>query len=310
MDYRSRWEEVPLDVLYQQILILDNSLDILTFCYDPYIESKICQDKNGLIWKLLYKRDLSESFVLGPTENLMDRYLQITQKCKTLEIEDLLWFASENGYENLIRKIPFSDLPLITLSQVLNFAAHYGQLEIVKCLIEKGVDFHFHDEKVLRCAAEWRQFEIVKYLIEKGANLRAYDDATLIWAAENGQLEMVEYLIERGADIHADGEQSLKMASINGHWEMVKYLIEKGADLHSWDVKPLKWAAKSGHLETVKYLIEKGANIHANNEEALIWAAHYGYVETVKYLIEKGANVQIALNHSTERGISFLTNIN
>ena len=37
MTYQSRWEKLPLDILYQQILILEDPLEILTFCYDPYI---------------------------------------------------------------------------------------------------------------------------------------------------------------------------------------------------------------------------------------------------------------------------------
>ena len=165
MTYQSRWEQLPLDVLYQQILILEDPSDILTFCHDPYINSKICQDKNGLIWRLLCQRNLSDLFVLKVEETLMDQYLKVIQTYKTLNIIKRLYFVAENGYEKLLKRMSLSELSMdmLMLSSALQFASEGGHLKIIKFLIKKGADLHFNREVPLRTAAHSGQLEIVKY---------------------------------------------------------------------------------------------------------------------------------------------------
>ena len=205
MTYHSRWEKLPVDVLYQQILFLEGPSDILTFCYDPYIESKICQDKNGLIWQLLYKRDISKNLTLKTGENLMDKYIDIYKKCETTKSKDqLLKFSIENGYEILIKLISLSGISLTLLSNILKLSIQKGNIEIIKYLInfsiseKDGQHFRSLKEKSLKWAAYNGNLEIVKYLIEKGSDLHFYNEDALQWAALRGQLEIVKYLIEIG----------------------------------------------------------------------------------------------------------------
>ena len=266
MTYRSRWEELPIDILYQQILSLEDPSQILTFCYDPYINSKICQDKNGDIWKLLFRRDLSEFPILIVNETLMDRYLDAIQKSKNLRMEKLLLFAAENGYEKLLKEIRLSTLTFDWLSTALRLAANNGHLPIVKYLIEKGIDSPLNHENALK------------------------------WAAQTGQLEIVKYLIEKNTDYHMYKDEALQAAAVNGYLETAKYLVENGANIHANHESALKWSARFGQLESVKYLIEKGADLHYDNEDALRRAVEDEHLDVAKYLIENGANVEVALN--------------
>ena len=246
MTYQSRWEELPLDVLYQQILSLEDPSQIFEFCYDPYINSKICQDKNGVIWKLLFQRDLSEFPVLKVKENLMDRYIEAIQKIKKLNTAQLSYFAAENGYEKLIQEIHPSDLSLSELDTALLGAANKGHIKIVKYLIENGADIHSSGE------------------------------GALLLATEKGYLEVVKYLIEHGSDIHANDNEALRLAAESGHLDIVKYLIniltlEKNSTLGQISPKEeenvdfindaLRLAAYNARLKVVIYLLENGANI-------------------------------------------------
>ena len=106
----------------------------------------------------------------------------------------------------------------------LKKAAKHGHLEIVKYLVEHGVDIHTQTDYALRFATEKGHLGIVKYLIENGADIHANNDFALRWAAFDGYLEIVKYLVEHGADIHAANDSALKGAAEYGHTEVVEYL--------------------------------------------------------------------------------------
>ena len=202
MNYHSRWENLPLDVLYKQILSLKDPSEILTFCYDPYINSRICLDKNGLIWKLLFQRDLSEFPILTVEENLMDKYVETMQKSKTYDMGTLLHFAARNGYEKLIKEISLSNISSNELSLALSGdAAYCGHLDIVKYLAEKGADFRNFNEYALRNASFMGHLPVIKYLIENGADIHVYDEYPLRWSIENRHSEVTQYLLKNGANI-------------------------------------------------------------------------------------------------------------
>lgn len=123
-----------------------------------------------------------------------------------------------------------------------------GHLEMVKLLIENGVDVdvkEFRDFTPLRIAARNGHADIVQYLVEKGATIdtRAMDGATpLEHAAAKGHTDIVKYLLEKGANpniIDKEGDFPLGEATKNGHLEIVKLLLENGAQLNVKDAKNL-----------------------------------------------------------------------
>ena len=97
-------------------------------------------------------------------------------------------------------------------------------------MLEHGADLHNKDE-ALKLAAEYGNLEVVKHLLELGANLHADNDWALRSAAAKGHLEVVKYLVEQGADLHAMNDWALRFAAKNVHLEVVKYFVERGADL-------------------------------------------------------------------------------
>lgn len=85
---------------------------------------------------------------------------------------------------------------------VFIWAAEAGRIDIVRLLVELGVDVNGKagDESALHCAARAGQLEVVKFLVEMGADVHArdrnYDGTPLGFANYKGQRAIVEYLLQ------------------------------------------------------------------------------------------------------------------
>jgi ankyrin repeat protein len=84
-----------------------------------------------------------------------------------------------------------------------------------------------------KTCAENGDIELVKSLLQEGVNIHIENNYALRWSSSNGHLEVVRYLVEQGADIHANNEYALRHAALNGYLEVVDYLIENGANIYN-----------------------------------------------------------------------------
>jgi len=112
-------------------------------------------------------------------------------------------------------------------------ATKNGNIELVKELIDAGVDVNLQDEDeetALILASVEGHIEIVKLLIEAGADLNIksrYGKTALMWTSQYGHTEIVKLLIDAGVDLNIkdiDGKTALDFASDKGHTEIVKLL--------------------------------------------------------------------------------------
>ena len=105
----------------------------------------------------------------------------------------------------------------------LGFATFFGQLTVVKTLLEAGADVNAASRESMKVtplasAAAAKQTEIARLLIEHGANVNARSAGghiPLHEAAANGNVELVKLLIENGVDLNArtdDGKTPLDFA--------------------------------------------------------------------------------------------------
>lgn len=194
---------------------------------------------------------------------------------------------------------PFSSLPV----QDLGRAVSYSDPDIVRCLLENGVNTEAVNHQGLTpllSAAAQGNLDIVKMLVEYGANMKAVDPenkTSLMWAVDNQHLEVLQYLIDNGGDIEARKEDDwtpLMCAAYDGSLEIVQCLVENGAVVNAVRNNgdtALDYAALHGHRETVLYLVEHGVDKRRLN---LIYSSSIGLLDRVKYLIEK--KVQILRN--------------
>jgi len=86
-------------------------------------------------------------------------------------------------------------------------------------------------------AAKYDNIEIVKYLLEEGMQVNDLNSGLLHAAAGNGNTELVKLLIEEGADIDSHDCYALYLASRDGFIETTKVLLEHGAKVPEYIIR-------------------------------------------------------------------------
>lgn len=183
----------------------------------------------------------------------------------------------------------------------LHLCSRDGNLEVVKFLLEKGVDIaskNNYGETPLHLSSENGKLEVVKFLLEKGADIeskfpfrRSPFPMDPLHELRKDKLKKGTWVSKKGKDY---GITPLHMAATSGsNLEVVKFLLEKGANIESKQLDrktPLHVAVESGDFDLVKLLLERGANIESNADGTPL---HNCYnLKIANLLLEKGANIE------------------
>ncbi|KAJ3279170.1 hypothetical protein HK104_001695 [Borealophlyctis nickersoniae] len=171
------------------------------------------------------------------------------------------------------------------------WAARKGHLELVRDLLDGGVDVHVDEDAALRLAAAGGHLEVVCLLLDAGANVHAMSYNSLAPAEARRRYSEVcrRRLLDSQADIPTIRGDSLFWAATFGHLEVVRLLLDAGANIHSWCDAPLIFAAHRGHAHVVRLLLDRGADINAQDGGALLHAAEEGHLEVVRVLLDRRA---------------------
>tara|TARA_R110000824_G_scaffold49484_1_gene138953 strand:+ start:176 stop:862 length:687 start_codon:yes stop_codon:yes gene_type:complete len=191
-------------------------------------------------------------------------------------------------------------------------AARFGDYEVAKLLIKRGVDVnalvthvgrhHRTDKNPLHWASEYGHAEIVKVLLEAGAEVNTpdtlydeddpYNDRTsLHYAAYYGHKNVAKLLIDNGADINAkdrEWDTPLHLAAEKGNTELARLLIDKGADVNAKYKNDVNGALN----QVVSYSGFSVRHTEKYGSSPLHRAADAGYTELAGLLIDKGADVK------------------
>lgn len=181
-------------------------------------------------------------------------------------------------------------------STPLEYAARYGNLDLVKYLIEEmsmEVDYadtgqgiskgYYSGNTALHKAAIHNRIEVARYLLDKGADLhregkKRADFTPLHYAASYGSLATAELLVERGADVNAAvqakfskrvGITPLHLAvEDDNNLPMVDFLLAKGANVDqpdSYGYTPLSYAEGHRNYYRGKSYEDEPKGGHNNN---------------------------------------------
>lgn len=184
---------------------------------------------------------------------------------------------------------PFKE-PDAILGQSLVVAANHNRIDVVKFLLEKGVNvnasLNFGDTALHQSVVKGH-LDVVKVLVEHGAdvNLRdhKFESTPVEWADHVGEDEVANYLLH-----HTPID--LQTAATFGHIERVKAILSSKSESPNGNNNggvPLRAAARYGHVEIVRLLLENGADATLTNAEgktALDWATENGHDTIVEIL--------------------------
>lgn len=181
-----------------------------------------------------------------------------------------------------------------SMEKILLTASSRGNKEIVKTVIEKGVNLsssYYKSISPLHVAISgYSKFEFsIKPFKDKEKILEDY-------------LEIIKLLIEAGADVNIknkEGETPLILSYITFNIEIHELLIKSGANLNEQDKNgytALMWSSCDSNVELTKLLIKEGADLDMQNNDgdtALIIASRENIREIIKLLIDNNADVSI-----------------
>ena len=187
-----------------------------------------------------------------------------------------------------------------------------GNLTSVKRMVTSGIGHNavLHSPKrweaatILSTAAYFGNLQMVRYLVESGASINFQDPGVrrnaLHWACMGNGTDVVKYLISCGADVNAldrDNMSPLMQAALHSHQAAVKELVEAGSCISYIDrlrCSALHYAAFHGDRLSVRSLILGGC-IHNNaifvKGTPLANLALIGDVDNVRLLLAAGCRV-------------------
>jgi ankyrin repeat protein len=218
-----------------------------------------------------------------------------------------------------------SDLPIYYVTPLI-FAIKLGRIEIVKYLVENGVDIEIIDlrnKTALDHACISNNLEIVKYLLDRGAKIKSLKrDALKSFPLEKGRTDLVKLLLEYSlmySDLLNECKHSLLLnyAICDKRLDLIKELIKNGADpnnklirnrtplMHICDVYDQNSDSSSNsdpnsnynsYRDIIKYLLDNGAYMDRycgkgeRGADPLMYACIKGNIDLVKIFIENGVD--------------------
>lgn len=186
-------------------------------------------------------------------------------------------------------------------------ASNYGNLEMVKYLVNEGMDIKIRTtdagsyKSALNFAVENDQYDSAKYLIEMGADINPFAlDVGLVdvldAAAKNGNLKIIKLILDNGYPLNNEKINTIIGYGLDSHnYELLKYFSENKDKYHykGFDYNlALEGKYSKVDLELAKFFIENGAKVNGSlgSSRLMISASTHGLTDIVEYLLKKGAS--------------------
>ena len=153
--------------------------------------------------------------------------------------------------KEFINKENYSDEQI---EKIFYYAAYFGNIEIAKLLIDKGIDVNIKSKCQNNCNCETTPLHI---------------------AIGGGNLKIVKFLVNNGADINAkaSGIAPLASAAKANRTKIMKYFIKQGADVNNSfynDKSIFYYPCERCHKEAIEILLKNKAEIDTNKQSEFI----------------------------------------
>ncbi len=153
----------------------------------------------------------------------------------------------------------------------LDLALISGQAEVVKLLVEHGVNLNVPRNPAFLRAVRYCGAEMVRYLHAHGAKPDKLNQtgSGAYTQAYYGNKANIPLIHELGLDIREHGGPVLRQAVSAHDVKTLTYLLDQGVDInynqpdmvYPYQATPLTVAARMGNMAMVKFLVEHGADV-------------------------------------------------
>lgn len=234
--------------------------------------------------------------------------LQHKAKYYVPEIEDTpLMISSQEGHLEIVNLVLDSQqCKDEDLASSLFLATIFGRVEIIKILIEKGVEIDCRDENgstPLLLSCELGHVNCARILLQNGASPNVCNDRgeTCLHKSINESFEIVSLLLEYNCNpnqFSGNGMSPLCLAIQSKNIDIVRKLIENGADpnLSSVNGPPLIYAVYIESVQIITMLCNAGAEVNfllKDGVTPLFLAAERGFLEGLRKLLERKSDPNI-----------------
>ncbi|MCR8844474.1 ankyrin repeat domain-containing protein [Paenibacillus sp. SC116] len=163
------------------------------------------------------------------------------------------------------------ELSEYTTLSPLDLALISERLNVVKLLVEHGVNLSVDLNPAFLRAVRYCSQDIIRYVVEQGAKLDMLNQvgSGAYSQAYYGKKKNIPLIQELGLDIKKHGGSVLRQAVSDHDLKTVSYLLDHGVDInynepnmvYPYRATPLTVAVRIGNIAMAKYLIERGANV-------------------------------------------------
>lgn len=313
---------------------------ILKNCKDDGVIRHIIQNKvlgtgNRYIWSLM-----SEQFIIDYITTCSDNKLHKLKKTSQQKW-NILHFLSKRGFieaiKSLLIRIPAFELDKLTIQKytALSFAIKYKHYDIIRLLVENGVDVAGNiqssknsDIKILKtnhlmeCVFNSLSFDIIKYIIENGKYISQNKESVLqnllvavviSYNHSKDQKQFIEYLIKDckvPINLMPKNNYVIHFACKYSSSKIIKLLVDLECKLDITDKNgyiPLMLALLYKKFDAFKYMISKGANMNVVTDigsHIVHWLAQNA---SYKLFNEMNEKYKFDLNVKNNSGYSLLS---
>ncbi|GGG69856.1 ankyrin repeat domain-containing protein [Paenibacillus radicis (ex Gao et al. 2016)] len=153
----------------------------------------------------------------------------------------------------------------------LDLALISQQIEVVKLLVEHGVNLNVRHNPAFLRAVRYCKEDIVRYVASHGAEMDKLNQVKsgAYSQAYYGNKNNISLIHELGLDIKLHGGAVLRQAVSDHDYKTLTYLLDQGVDInynkpdmvYPYQATPLTVAARMGVMSMVKFLVEHGADV-------------------------------------------------
>lgn len=151
-----------------------------------------------------------------------------------------LIYCSSYGEPNMMNflieysKINCLDSENKIVHEMMTNSCEGGDIEMVKVLLQNGVDPNSHNGKYLIIASKFNYTNIAEILIEYGANVVCRNNEPLFKAITKRNYSMVKLLLQYGANMEAVNRRFAEKQYCKKHNDFINLLVENDITMIPW----------------------------------------------------------------------------